>query len=104
MRVFDMRTGISVTVSPADRARLMALIRNRNAPQKHVWRAEIVLLSADGVGTNEIAPDRHVEDLRLALAGTIHGRRLRWAFARQDAALACGAAGSGRRARRGTDP
>ena len=25
-----------------------------NAPQKHVWRAEIVLLTADGVGTNEI--------------------------------------------------
>ena len=23
-------------------------------PHKHVWRAEIVLLSADGVGTNEI--------------------------------------------------
>ena len=27
---------------------------DRNAPHKHVWRAEIVLLSADGVGTNEI--------------------------------------------------
>ena len=27
---------------------------DRNAPQKHVWRAEIVLLTADGVGTNEI--------------------------------------------------
>jgi transposase len=23
-------------------------------PQKHVWRTEIVLLTADGVGTNEI--------------------------------------------------
>ncbi len=49
-----MRTGISFTVSPTDRARLMALIRDRNAPQKHVWRAEIVLLSAEGVGTVEI--------------------------------------------------
>src|SRR5471032_1559024 len=28
--------------------------RGRNAPQQHVWRAEIVLLTADGVGTNEI--------------------------------------------------
>jgi hypothetical protein len=28
--------------------------RQRNAPHKHVWRAEIVLFSADGVGTNEI--------------------------------------------------
>jgi transposase len=49
-----MRTGISFTVSPIDRQRLIALIRDRNAPQKHVWRAEIILLSADGVGTGEI--------------------------------------------------
>ena len=49
-----MRTGISITVGPSDRLRLEALVRDRNAPQKHVWRAEIVLLSADGVGTNEI--------------------------------------------------
>ena len=38
----------------ADRRRLTALARDRNAAQKHVWRAEIVLLSVDGVGTNEI--------------------------------------------------
>ena len=49
-----MRTGISITLKPADRRRLAALARDRNAPHKHVWRAEIVLLSADGVGTNEI--------------------------------------------------
>jgi transposase len=49
-----MRTGIAVTVSPAVRRRLQAVVRNRNSPQKHVWRANIVLLSADGVGTNEI--------------------------------------------------
>jgi transposase len=54
MRVWRMRTGISFTVSPIDRQRLIALIRDRNAPQKHVWRAEIILLSADGVGTGEI--------------------------------------------------
>jgi hypothetical protein len=46
-----MRTGISITLKPADRRRLAALARDRNAPHKHVWRA---LLSADGVGTNEI--------------------------------------------------
>jgi transposase len=33
---------------------LATLARDRNAPHKHVWRAEIVLLTADGVGTNEI--------------------------------------------------
>src|ERR1700716_326362 len=54
MQVWRMRTGISITLKPADRRRLKVLTRNRNAPHKHVWRAEIVLLSADGVGTNEI--------------------------------------------------
>lgn len=49
-----MRTGLSFTVSPTDRTRLSALVRDRNAPQKHVWRAEIVLLSVEGVGTVEI--------------------------------------------------
>src|SRR6187455_937549 len=49
-----MRTGVSIILKPADRRRLRALARDRNAPHKHVWRAEIVLLSADAVGTNEI--------------------------------------------------
>ncbi len=49
-----MRTGISITLKPADRRRLKTLARDRNTPHKHVWRAEIVLLSADGTGTNEI--------------------------------------------------
>lgn len=49
-----MRTGISFEVLPADRRRLEALVRDRNTAQKHVWRAEIVLLSGDGVGTIEI--------------------------------------------------
>ena len=30
------------------------MVRDRNAPQKHVWRAQIVLLSAEGMGTNAI--------------------------------------------------
>jgi hypothetical protein len=49
-----MRTGISITVSPADRRRLEALVRDRNAAQTQAWRAEIILLTADGVGTNEM--------------------------------------------------
>src|SRR5271155_878822 len=49
-----MRTGISITLRPSDRRRLAALARDRNAPHRHVWRAEIVLLSANGVGTHEI--------------------------------------------------
>ena len=49
-----MRTGISLTVTPAIRRHLKAVAANRNSPQKHVWRAQIVLLFAAGVGTNEI--------------------------------------------------
>ncbi len=49
-----MRPGISITLRPSDRLRLQAIIVDRNTPQKHVWRAEIVLLSAEGVGTVEI--------------------------------------------------
>ena len=54
VRVFGMRTGISISVTATDRRRLKALIRDRNAAQKHVWRAAIILLTADGVGTSEI--------------------------------------------------
>jgi len=49
-----MRPGISIILTPSDRRRLEALVGDRNAAQKHAWRSEIVLLSADGVGTNEI--------------------------------------------------
>jgi transposase len=49
-----MREGIVVDVSAADRARLEAVVANRNSRQKHVWRARIVLLTADGRGTVEI--------------------------------------------------
>ena len=49
-----MRTGISITLTPSDRQRLEAVASNRNTAQKHVWRAVIVLLSADGIGTTEI--------------------------------------------------
>jgi transposase len=49
-----MRTGISITLKTSDRRRLQAIMRDRNAPQKYVWRAAIVLLSAGGAGTIEI--------------------------------------------------
>jgi hypothetical protein len=54
VRVFGMRTGISIDVTAADRARLEAIAADRNSPQKHVWRARIILLTADSVGTNEM--------------------------------------------------
>jgi hypothetical protein len=40
-----MREGITIAVSEANRARLEAIVGDRNSPQKHVWRAQIVLLS-----------------------------------------------------------
>jgi transposase len=49
-----MRTGISISVSAADRRRLAAIVANRYTAQKHVWRAQIVLLTADGLGTHAI--------------------------------------------------
>ena len=49
-----MRQGISITVDAAARARLAAIVADRNHPQKHVWRARIILLTADGVGTSGI--------------------------------------------------
>jgi len=49
-----MRSDISISLSPSDRDRLDRIIKDRNAAQKHAWRAEIVLLTSDGVGTNEI--------------------------------------------------
>jgi hypothetical protein len=49
-----MRKGISITVTLAARVRLDAIVRDRNSPQKHVLRARIVLLTADGFGTNAI--------------------------------------------------
>jgi hypothetical protein len=49
-----MRTGISFTVSPDDRHRLEAAVRDRNAPRKHAWRAQVIVCTADGLGTNAI--------------------------------------------------
>jgi transposase len=54
MRIWGMRPGVTIALSAFDRRRLEAIVGNRNAPQKHAWRAEIVLLSAGGLGTVEI--------------------------------------------------
>jgi len=49
-----MRTGIVVNVTTRDRQRLAAIVADRNSSQKHVWRAQIILATADGSGTSEI--------------------------------------------------
>ena len=42
-----MNRDVSIWLSPADRARLEGWVSGRNTPQKLVWRARIVLLSAE---------------------------------------------------------
>jgi len=54
MRVWGMRERTEITLSRADRSALQRVVANRNSPQKHVWRAKIVLLTADHYGTAEI--------------------------------------------------
>jgi hypothetical protein len=49
-----MHERTNIQLSAADRKKLESIIANRNSPQKHVWRAKIVLLTADGHGTVEI--------------------------------------------------
>ena len=49
-----MRQGITVQVSEGARVRLAAIVADRHSRQKHVWRARIVLMTADGVGTTTI--------------------------------------------------
>jgi hypothetical protein len=49
-----MRKGNIHSGGPADRSRLEAIVRERNSPQRHVLRAQIVLLTVDGEGTNAI--------------------------------------------------
>ena len=49
-----MRNGIAFTISAADHQRLSDIAASPQSPQKHAWRARIVLLSGDGLGTSAI--------------------------------------------------
>ena len=49
-----MRHNLTLELSAADRVRLEQLIADRNTPSKVVWRADIVLATADGFGTMAI--------------------------------------------------
>jgi Winged helix-turn helix len=49
-----MHERAQIKLNADDRAALAAVVANRNSPQKYVWRAKIVLLTADGHGTAEI--------------------------------------------------
>ena len=49
-----MHERTNIRLSATDRIKLETVVANRNSPQKHAWRAKIVLLTADGHGTAEI--------------------------------------------------
>jgi transposase len=48
------RDDICLYLSPADRAKLEAIVADRNSQRKCCWRAGIVLATADGLGTSAI--------------------------------------------------
>jgi hypothetical protein len=50
-----MRKIEQISISAADRERLERLVRDRNTPQKVVWRARIVLLASDDLTAAAIA-------------------------------------------------
>ena len=50
-----MRKIEQIGISASDRERLERLVRDRNTPQKVVWRARIVLLASDGLTAEGIA-------------------------------------------------
>ncbi len=45
-----MREGFEGRLRPGDRERLDGVVSDRKSPQHHVWRARIVLMTADGLG------------------------------------------------------
>ena len=54
VKVCAMRKGIFIHVTSTDRQRLEAIVRDPKSAQKHVWRAWVVLLTANGRGTAAI--------------------------------------------------
>jgi len=64
------RDDICLSLGPADRSELQALITSRNTVRKLVWRADIVLATAGGHGTFEIMRP-HVKADSLAVAAAI---------------------------------
>jgi hypothetical protein len=49
-----MRKGIIVNVTAADRARLEAVVANRNSPSEACLAAKIIQLTTEGLGTNAV--------------------------------------------------
>src|SRR5271157_1680489 len=87
-----MHERTNIRLSRADRSTLEAAVADRNSPQKHVWRARIVLLTAEGHGTAAI----------MRQAGVAKTAVWRWQerFMQEGVAMACCATRRARRASR----
>jgi hypothetical protein len=84
-----MRKIERISIGGADRERLERLVRDRNTPQKVVWRARIVLLANDGLTAEAIAAAVGQEPADGSpLAPPPYGRGGRGAFEGRDPALA----------------
>jgi hypothetical protein len=62
-------------VAPSDRTVQERLVANGKTPQKLAVRARIVLLSGRGSGTGHRGGSAGFKAYRLALAGSLSGRR-----------------------------
>ena len=60
-----------IQLAPGDRERLEKLVRDRNTPQKVVWRARIVLLAGDGWAPSRSRGGRQERADRAPLATTL---------------------------------
>src|SRR5438034_1974085 len=61
-----------IQVAPEDRERLVKLVKDRNTPQKIVWRSQIVLFAGEGIGAVEVATrSRQERAHRAPLAATL---------------------------------
>jgi hypothetical protein len=70
-----MHKDVEVRLGPGDGDRLEAVVADRNRAPKHVWRAQIILATAEGCGAAEIMPGRRLQTLRVALAAPLYGGR-----------------------------
>ena len=67
---------IGLNVNPLSRCRLATIITDRNSPPRQVlWRAEIVLATANGHGTNETMRRTGKSKPRRAQSQTAGSRR-----------------------------
>ena len=60
-----MREGVEVRLRPGDRERLEGVVSDRKSAQHHVWRARIVLMTADGIHGGALLDDaRNVSSVK----------------------------------------